>query len=720
MAVIAFGAVVVAGAASGESAFVKIGPETVYDAGDRCGVPHWAVADFNRDGRADFALGNTPWSSFVPPSSPGALMLWIAQPDGSYREQAAQLFSGPVTAPYTFADVLVADFNGDGVPDVYVPDYGPDNSGTLRESTPKLALSTPAGFVDASARFAGLAPRLIHTGAIADIDGNGTVDLYVGSNTGAPVPGKKPYLLLNDGNGNFTFDQSRLPAVVLSQVPQQGARSRQIDATTWHIADERFPGSMFLDVNRDGFPDLVLLQAPLMPNGLVLLNDGHGDFSKLPPIDLPPAVNGGNWLVGKKNASGNWIFPMQAAPGESTGALEARAADLNGDGWPDLVVQEHKCLLQPALTCYSGGYLQILINQAGRGFVDETAVRGAPGVESDNGRNNYQGTLQVVDINGDGAPDLVAPLLWPYASHFYLNDGQGRFARATLPGLPEDGRHIVINGSPGQPTRIVHVRFDWRYNTPVPNANQCTLRVQTYERPAPVVAPPATIQPVGGVWWDPNESGSGYGLDYRDGVLVLQVYSYTAGGAAQWYLGAGAVTGNVFRATLDKYVGGQCISCGYRAPAIAGNDGEVTLTFTSPTTADIALPGGRRGHIQRYFASVPTQPAGAPVGGVWWDPNESGSGYGLDYRDGLLILQVYSYTAGGAAQWYLGAGAVTDNVFSGRLDRYTGGQCISCAYVAPSIAGSDGRVTITFTSPTTADISLPGGRTGHIRRYFPP
>jgi hypothetical protein len=146
----------------------------------------------------------------------------------------------------------------------------------------------------------------------------------------------------------------------------------------------------------------------------------------------------------------------------------------------------------------------------------------------------------------------------------------------------------------------------------------------------------------------------------------------------------------------------------------------VTLTFTSPTTADIALPGGRMGHIQRYFASGGMQPAGAPVAGVWWDPDESGSGYGLDFRDGVLILQVYSYTAGGAAQWYLGAGAVTDHVFSGSLDRYTGGQCISCAYVAPSMAGSDGRVTITFTSPTTADITLPGGRTGHIRRYFPP
>ncbi|MEO8304314.1 MAG: hypothetical protein ABI724_09340, partial [Betaproteobacteria bacterium] len=65
---------------------------------------------------------------------------------------------------------------------------------------------------------------------------------------------------------------------------------------------------------------------------------------------------------------------------------------------------------------------------------------------------------------------------------------------------------------------------------------------------------------------------------------------------------AGAVTNNVFQATLDKYTGGQCISCAYKDPGPpVGNDGQVTITFTSPTTANIALPGGRTGHIQRYF-----------------------------------------------------------------------------------------------------------------------
>ena len=119
---------------------------------------------------------------------------------------------------------------------------------------------------------------------------------------------------------------------------------------------------------------------------------------------------------------------------------------------------------------------------------------------------------------------------------------------------------------------------------------------------ASVTAASAAITPVGGVWWNPNESGSGYALDFQNGILLVQIYSYLAGGPAQWYLAAGPVTSNVFSATLDKYTGGQCISCTYKDPGPpAGNDGPMTITFTSPTSAGVTLPGGRQIQIQRYF-----------------------------------------------------------------------------------------------------------------------
>jgi len=108
----------------------------------------------------------------------------------------------------------------------------------------------------------------------------------------------------------------------------------------------------------------------------------------------------------------------------------------------------------------------------------------------------------------------------------------------------------------------------------------------------------ASFTPQVGLWWNPAESGSGYALDYKHGVLVVTIYSYATNGAAQWYLASGPVTNNVFTATLDRYTSGQCISCVYPGrPQQPGNDGAIKITFTSPITATMQLPGGRNFQI---------------------------------------------------------------------------------------------------------------------------
>jgi hypothetical protein len=46
---------------------------------------------------------------------------------------------------------------------------------------------------------------------------------------------------------------------------------------------------------------------------------------------------------------------------------------------------------------------------------------------------------------------------------------------------------------------------------------------------------PVLITPVAGVWWNPNEaSGRANGLDFKDGVLIVQIFSYLDSGPAQW------------------------------------------------------------------------------------------------------------------------------------------------------------------------------------------
>jgi hypothetical protein len=113
--------------------------------------------------------------------------------------------------------------------------------------------------------------------------------------------------------------------------------------------------------------------------------------------------------------------------------------------------------------------------------------------------------------------------------------------------------------------------------------------------------------------------------------------------------------------------------------------------------------------------TVIVTPSSKPVEGMWWDPMQSGSGYAIDVKHGVLVMTVFSYTATGLPQWYLLYGPLVNNSVTAKLLKFTDGQCISCAaWQMPLAAGDDGMATVTFTSPTTATILFPGGRITQI------
>ena len=128
-----------------------------------------------------------------------------------------------------------------------------------------------------------------------------------------------------------------------------------------------------------------------------------------------------------------------------------------------------------------------------------------------------------------------------------------------------------------------------------------------------IAASATAFQPRSGVWANLHESGSGYAIEVQEGVLVITTYSYQPGGAPQWYLAAGPMTNDQhnFTGTLDKYVAGQCISCVYSgSPTLIGNDGSISIAFTSETSATLMLPGGRTTQIQSYSFAIGDPPTG--------------------------------------------------------------------------------------------------------------
>jgi hypothetical protein len=115
-------------------------------------------------------------------------------------------------------------------------------------------------------------------------------------------------------------------------------------------------------------------------------------------------------------------------------------------------------------------------------------------------------------------------------------------------------------------------------------------------------ADPLAFTPTIGLWWSPDEPGTGYNFQVQHGVLVATIYSYTSAGDPIWYLATGplsnAGSGVAVTATLDRYRGGQCVTCTYQPPGLAGNDGSLTITFSSPASANVQFPGGRRAAVR--------------------------------------------------------------------------------------------------------------------------
>jgi hypothetical protein len=294
------------------------------------------IGDFNGDGKPDLAVPNFTYPSF----NINSVSIMLNNGDGTFRlGQTYPAGTWPI-------DVVVADFNGDGKADL-------------------LAMGIPAGYTSAvflgngDETFQPSSPPYLPGGravAVADFNGDGNADLLI---VGAVTNG---YALLL-GNGDATF---------------QAPIFRPTAISPWSVA--------IGDFNRDGKQDLAIAYL----GGGMTVQFGNGDGTFQP-----------------------WTFYYTPAIGPNDGATSVVVADFNGDGNLDL-----------AVACPGGsrpngnpGYVIVFLGKGDGTFQAPLGTPVAGGAY----------TLAVGDFNGDARPDLAIANSYGGSVSLALGNGDGTF-----------------------------------------------------------------------------------------------------------------------------------------------------------------------------------------------------------------------------------------------------------------------------------------------------
>ena len=439
--------------------FVKSGPAIFEDISEKAGVTHWThkmgtpqkkyiietngsgvgLIDFDNDGWLDiYVVNGSTFDAMDGKETPPHAALFHNNHDGTFTDVAAK---AGVTNDRWGVGVAIADYDNDGWPDIYVTNWGKN----------RLYHNNHDGtFTDVGEK-AGVQLGNWSTGATwGDYDGDGRLDLFVpgyvhfdrnnlpsGGANGVPdtfcifrgvqvncgprgLKGEPDHLFHNNGDGTFT-DVSEKAGVA--------------DSSGYYGL-----ASLFVDINNDGKPDL-LVADDSTPNYLYL-NKGDGTFEDASYPSGYALNEAGRETASMGIAAGDFenngmmdIFnttfsddykPLYRNEGDANltdisyqlGIAEISVPflgwgdaflDYDNDGWKDLIMADGHVYPQVDQHPWGTSFAQrpmLFHNMGGKKFEVVPAVEGSGLADVVTGRGLAEG-----DLFNDGKLDVVINVL---------------------------------------------------------------------------------------------------------------------------------------------------------------------------------------------------------------------------------------------------------------------------------------------------------------------
>jgi hypothetical protein len=418
---------------NGDGSFTQVASMSIGQLGF---AEYFLVAgDFDHDGFPDLAGVNGE-------TEPSHILYLFGDGHGNFTPLEVVGPQGGIAA--------TGDINGDGLPDVIVPDRFNFVSVAVGRTDRNFPVVVP------------LTPETATSVSVGDINGDGLPEIFVAGDVMDSVPGT---VFLNQGNNSFqlaaTTDPSTFmiadltgkgvvdliggPGSTLEVWPNNGTLDFSSSPITFQTPSQ---GPITVaDMDGDGHPDVVAL-------GQIFYGNGSYQFTAIPMKDTFPSP----YVVGDFNgdgrldiASGSYTYlnmgnrTFQEVPNTLgiSGGAEAVVGDFNGDGKDDVAIQ------LPGDTNISIWYSR------GDGTFYEATILDA---------GQEPGTLAVADFDGDGRPDLAAGLLLSQQVALFFNLGGGQFSRSFFASGADNNAMVAADmNRDGKPDLvIVNFLLDFR------------------------------------------------------------------------------------------------------------------------------------------------------------------------------------------------------------------------------------------------------------------